>query len=174
MLHSVHHEASFELLKTVFRQFFIFFIINGDPSDLGGVQISLSRLIVVLQSKLKIFCDQGVKYNTKKQVEHKKSQKCLINLLTIGLSSFSFKYKVPSDIGEHNQYIPPENLQSQKYNNEINIWTIKQKMKINESKTKTMIFNFTNNNQFNIRLNLNNSFLEISSGIREPPDCKTF
>ena len=32
---------------------------------LRGAKISLSRLIVVLQSKLKMFCDQGVKYYTK-------------------------------------------------------------------------------------------------------------
>ena len=60
-LHSVHQDASFELSKTAFG----FFNIRGDPSDLGGVQISLSRFIVVLQSKLKMFCDQGVKYYTK-------------------------------------------------------------------------------------------------------------
>ena len=63
--HSVPQDASFELSKTSFGQFFIFFIIRGDPSDLGGVKISLSRFIVVLQSKLKMFCDQGVKYYTK-------------------------------------------------------------------------------------------------------------
>ena len=33
-------------------------------------------------------------------------------------------------------------------------------MKINQSKTKTMIFNFTNNYQFNTRLKINNELLE--------------
>ena len=32
----MHQDASFELSKTVFGQFFIFFIIRGDPCDLGG------------------------------------------------------------------------------------------------------------------------------------------
>ena len=57
--------TTFVLSKTAFGQLFRFFIIRGDPSDLGGVKISLSRFIVVLQSKLKMFCDQGVKYYTK-------------------------------------------------------------------------------------------------------------
>ena len=59
VLHSVHHDVSFELSKTAFAQFLRFFMIRGsDPSDKGGFQISLSRFIVVLQSKLKMFCDQ--------------------------------------------------------------------------------------------------------------------
>ena len=57
--------TTFVLSKTAFGQLFRFFIIRGDLSDLGGVKISLSRFIVVLQSKLKMFCDQGVKYYTK-------------------------------------------------------------------------------------------------------------
>ena len=61
----MHQDPSFKLSKTAFGQFFRFYIISGDPSDLGGVKISLSRFIVVLQSKLKMFCDQGVKYYTK-------------------------------------------------------------------------------------------------------------
>ena len=64
-MYSVHQDASFELSRTAFGQFFRFFIIRGDPSDLGGAQTSLSWFIVVLQSKLKMFCDQGVKYYTK-------------------------------------------------------------------------------------------------------------
>ena len=35
-LRSMHQDASFELSKTVFEIFFIFFIIRGDPCDLGG------------------------------------------------------------------------------------------------------------------------------------------
>ena len=61
----MHQDASFEVSKTAFVQFFRFFIIRVDPSDLGGVQISLSWFIVVIKSKLKMFCDQGVKYYTK-------------------------------------------------------------------------------------------------------------
>ena len=84
----------------------------------------------------------------------------IINLLTVGLSSFNYKQQVPNDIKEENNYISPENLQSQSYINDINNWTISQKMKINENKTKTMIFNFTNNYQFSTRLKLNNLILK--------------
>ena len=35
-LHSVHQDASFELSKTSFGHFFIFFIIRGDPFDFRG------------------------------------------------------------------------------------------------------------------------------------------
>ena len=44
--------------------------------------------------------------------------------------------------------------------NSISNWTTENKMKINQSKTKTMIFNFTNNYQFNTRLKINNEILE--------------
>ena len=37
---SVHQNASFELSKKAFGQFFNIFTIRGDPSDLGRVQIS--------------------------------------------------------------------------------------------------------------------------------------
>ena len=60
----------------------------------------------------------------------------IVNLLTIGLSSFNFKQEVPNDIGEHNLYIPPENLKSQEYLYSINNWTNKQKMKIIRVKQK--------------------------------------
>ena len=56
----------------------------------------------------------------------------IVNLLTIGLSSFNVKAQVPTDIPQHNQFVAPENLQSQKWLNEINQWTQKQKMLINE------------------------------------------
>ena len=69
----------------------------------------------------------------------------IVNLLTVGLSSFNIKQQVPADIPLHNQYIPSENLQSQVWLNQINDWTVNQKMLINEKKTKTIIFNFTDN-----------------------------
>ena len=65
VLHSVPQYPFFELSKTVLGNFSVFFIMRGDSFDLGGVKMSLSRFIVVLQSKLKIFCDHGVKYYTK-------------------------------------------------------------------------------------------------------------
>ena len=38
----------------------------------------------------------------------------IINLLSIGIASYNIKLHVPSDIPTHNQYIPKENLVSQK------------------------------------------------------------
>ena len=47
----------------------------------------------------------------------------IVNLLTIGLSSFNIKQQVPTDIPIHNQYIPAQHLESQKWLDEINKWT---------------------------------------------------
>ena len=78
----------------------------------------------------------------------------IVNLLTVGISCFNIKHQIPNDIKEGNQYIPAENLQSQHHLDVINLWTQEQKMKINQSKTKSMIINFTNKYQFNTRLKL--------------------
>ena len=85
----------------------------------------------------------------------------IINLLTIGMSSFNMKHQVPSDIPIHGQYIPASNLESQNYLNAINEWTDKQKMIISEKKTKAMIFNFTQNHQFTTRLEVKDHTIEI-------------
>ena len=66
----------------------------------------------------------------------------------------------------HNQYINPENLQSQKWLDAINDWTVKQKMQINEKKTKCMIFNYTNKYQFTTRLTINDKPVEILESTR--------
>ena len=43
-LHSVQQDTSFELSKASFGQFFIFFIMRGDPSDLGaGSKLTSNR-----------------------------------------------------------------------------------------------------------------------------------
>ena len=85
----------------------------------------------------------------------------IINLLTIGISSFYLKKQVPNDVPLHNQIIPAESLQSQKWLNDINDWTVNQKMQINEKKTKTMLFNFTEKYQFSTRLQLNGKNVEV-------------
>ena len=84
----------------------------------------------------------------------------IINLLTVRISSFNIKNQVPNDIPQHNQFIDPDHLKSQEYLDSISSWTTDQKMKINSKKTKTMLFNFTNNYQFRTRLKLNNELLE--------------
>ena len=85
----------------------------------------------------------------------------IVNLLTIGLSSFNIKSQVPSDIHAHGQFIEPTNLKSQNWLDQINHWTNSQKMIINEAKTKAMIFNFTENYQFSTRLSLKGKNVEI-------------
>ena len=85
----------------------------------------------------------------------------IVNLLTIGISSFNCKQQVPSDILDNNQYIPPENLTSQDNLDTINEWTIKQKMQINRKKSKIMLFNYTKNYQFSTRLKIQDELLEI-------------
>ena len=85
----------------------------------------------------------------------------IINLLTIGLSSFFMKRQVPSDIPVHGQFIEGEKLKSQNYLNQINEWTDNHKMIISEKKTKAMVFKFTDNYQFTTRLDLKGSNVEI-------------
>ena len=63
----------------------------------------------------------------------------------------------------HNQYVSSQNLESQKWMDQINQWTLNQKMMINSKKTKTMIFNFTEKYQFSTRLLLNNEIVEYLS-----------
>ena len=85
----------------------------------------------------------------------------VINLLTIGLSSFNMKSQVPSDIPIHGQYVEGKNLKSQTYLNEINEWTQNQKMIISEKKTKMMLFNFTDKYQFTTRLSLKGTNIQV-------------
>ena len=60
----------------------------------------------------------------------------IINLLNIGLASHNMKHQIPNDIPSHGQVIPSHNLRSQKYIEEINIWTQNQEMIISEEKTR--------------------------------------
>ena len=56
----------------------------------------------------------------------------IVNLLTIGISSFNMKHEVPND----NLYKPPENLKSQEYVNTLNTWTHNQKNENKPDKNK--------------------------------------
>ena len=84
----------------------------------------------------------------------------IINLLTIGITSYNIKQHVPSDIPVHNQYIPATTLESQNILEEINNWTKNQKMQLNEKKTKNMIFNFSKKYPFATRIRLNDQTIE--------------
>ena len=85
----------------------------------------------------------------------------IVDLLTVGITSYNIKQQIPSDIPSHNQFIPPEQLQYQDWLNNIDEWTENQKIMINSKKTKTMIFNFTDNFQFTTRLKLKDENIEV-------------
>ena len=80
----------------------------------------------------------------------------VIYLLNVGLATYNVRQHVPSDIPSHNQIIPADNLKSQQHLQVINNWTKKKKMKLNEKKTKNMIFNFTKKFQFATKMSVNN------------------
>ena len=90
----------------------------------------------------------------------------IVNLLTVGITSFNLKQQIPTDIPTHNQFIPPGNLASQDWLDKINRWTEDQLMIINEKKTKTMIFNFTENYKFTTRLRLKGENVEVINSTR--------
>ena len=85
----------------------------------------------------------------------------IVDLLTVGITSYNLKMHVPSDVPVHNQFIPANSLKSQDWLEKINQWTVEQKMLINEKKTKSLIFNFTEKYQFSTRLLLNDEILEV-------------
>ena len=91
----------------------------------------------------------------------------MINLISIGLSSYNCKLHVPSDINvEHNQYLPPQNFNSQETLQKISDWTDDHLMKLNPTKSKYMVVNFTDNYQFNTRLSLDANVLQQVSETR--------
>ena len=90
----------------------------------------------------------------------------IVNLLTVGITSFNLKTSVPSDVPTHNQFIPASNLKSQQWLDDIDRWTVNQQMQINEKKTKTMIFNFTEKYQFTTRLQLKNENIDVINSTR--------
>ena len=79
---------------------------------------------------------------------------------------YNFKSQVPNDIKVGNMYVASENIKSQEYLNQIEQWTKDKKMKLNCSKSKYMIFNFTQNYQMCTRLKLENNSLEQVSETR--------
>ena len=84
----------------------------------------------------------------------------LINLVTIGLSSYNFKQHVASDIGIDEKFLHAQHTKSQGYINDISSWTDKMRMKLNEEKSKIMVINFTKKYQFSTRITMNNLLLE--------------
>ena len=85
----------------------------------------------------------------------------VINLISIGLTSYNFKSHVASDIGIDQLFLPTENTQSQIYLDKVQDWTQRNKMKLNNEKTKVMIFNESVNYQFSTRIHIEDTLLEI-------------
>ena len=81
----------------------------------------------------------------------------ILNMLSIGISSFNTKITVPTDIIDN--YIPPENLKTSDYLSKISDWTDRNMMALNTDKTKYMIFNFCSSLQFQTRLYVKDSLL---------------
>ena len=78
----------------------------------------------------------------------------ILNLVTIGLTSFNPKFQVPSDVAVDKEFLPMENTKSYDYLKEISSWTQNHQMKINVNKSKYMIVNFTEDYQFSTRLTI--------------------
>ena len=78
---SIHY---FCAIKNSFWTTFQIFYHKGGPFWFRGVKTSLSPLIVVLQSKLKMFCHQGVKYYTKSASGTQKITKVHFCLYLVG------------------------------------------------------------------------------------------
>ena len=83
----------------------------------------------------------------------------ILNLISIGISSYNCKQQIPCDIQTENKFLPSENFNSQKDLDQISKWTEQKKMTINSEKSKYMIVNFTKNYQFNTRLNIEGKLL---------------
>ena len=66
-----------------------------------------------------------------------------------------------SDIGTNKIFLSNKNILSQQYLNRIETWAGDMKMKLNVKKSNVMVFNFTEDYQFNTRLYLENTLLEI-------------
>ena len=90
----------------------------------------------------------------------------IINLISVGLSSYNVKNQIPSDLPSHGQFIESRNLLSQKYLQDINTWSEDHQMVLNQSKTKAMIFNFTRKHQFHTRLTIKDEQIEIVDKIK--------
>ena len=74
----------------------------------------------------------------------------IVNLLSIGISSFNSRIAIPTDIVD--LYIPQQNLKTSDYLHNISDWSDLNQMALNTEKTKYMIINFCSSLQFQTRL----------------------
>ena len=85
----------------------------------------------------------------------------VINILTVGISSYLTKFHVPSDIPVSNGFISSQNLRTQDTINKISEWTGCNKMVLNQKKSNIMLFNQTHKFQFQTRISMNGETLLI-------------
>ena len=64
-----------------------------------------------------------------------------VYLANIGIASYNIRNHIASNVPTHNQMISCDKLNTRNYLDEIEKWTEKKKMVLNEKKTKCMIFN---------------------------------
>ena len=84
----------------------------------------------------------------------------VITLANVGMASHNIRTNIPSNIANHNQFIPSEHLKTQEYLNTIDKWTEENLMKLNEKKTTNMVLNFTKDCQFTTEITLKGVKLE--------------
>ena len=84
----------------------------------------------------------------------------LLNLMSVGLSSYNFRHHVASDVGSDQLFLPTDNTISQTSLDALQKWTNNNLQKLNPKKSNIMIFNFTEDFQFATRLFLENNLLE--------------
>ena len=89
-----------------------------------------------------------------------------IQLLDVGLASHNMRAQIPSNIPIHNQLIRSEHLKTTKYLNDINDWTEKNLMKLNEKKTKQIVFNFNKDKQFTTEVKVKGEALELVEEVK--------
>ena len=90
----------------------------------------------------------------------------IVNLMSIGISSFNTKQQVPNDIPAHGQFVLNTNLKCQKYLNNINTWAVDHKMIISKKKTKLLIINPSKQYQFTTRLALEGENIEVVDSMK--------
>ena len=75
------------------------------------------------------------------------------------LTDYNFKQHIASDIGIDEHYVPADSLTTQANLDQIAAWTEENQMKLNEDKSKYMVFT-RSNTEFATRLTLNGNTME--------------
>ena len=88
----------------------------------------------------------------------------VINLMSVGIASHNCRMRVPSNIPISNMFIPSENLKTQIYMRDIEVWA--EQMRLNPKKTKNILFNFTKNHQFSTKIYLGGEVIETVNEVK--------